>query len=149
MSKVRLIAKIIELSESNEWELAKLEWELEDIYEDDPSTCICGHYPIVEHCVLRNSVNWDRAIVGNCCVKRFMGLPSNKIFDGIKRVRNDPTKALNEAAIYFAANRKWLSDWEKEFCMDTKSKRVLSPRQMFTRKNINQKVLEKFAQKPG
>ena len=43
--------------------------------------CLCSHFPIKEICVIRNRVNGVRAEVGNVCVKKFLGLPSGKIFE--------------------------------------------------------------------
>ena len=111
MSEFKLTAEIVARSSSEVWDSAKREWSLADVYvADHPETCLCGHTPIFEICVLRNRVNGGYADVGNCCVKKFMGIPSHLIFDGIKRVRKDPSTALNEAAIEHAANRGWISD---------------------------------------
>src|SRR6476660_5836070 len=46
---------ILARSESDVWELAKAEWLLDHIYEtEEPGTCLCTHFPIIEHCVLIN-----------------------------------------------------------------------------------------------
>lgn len=145
MSEFKLTAEIIARSSNDVWDLAKREWSLADVYEaDQPETCLCGHTPIIEICVLRNRVNGGYAEVGNCCVTKFMGIPSHLIFDGIKRVRKDPSTALNEAAIEHAANRGWISDWEENFLHNTKRKRVLSDKQAAIRWRINQKVMRQL-----
>lgn len=146
MSEFKLTAEIVARSESTIWDLAKREWSLAEVYEaDEPETCLCGHTPIIEICVLRNHVNGRHAEVGNCCVKKFMGIPSHLIFDGLKRVRRDPTSALNEAAIEHASSRGWITDWEETFLLNTKRKRVLSDKQAAVRLRINQKVLRQFS----
>lgn len=63
MGRWQLIPKILELSVSKEWDGAKLEWKLDNIYFDDPDSCLCSHYPIIEHCVIKNIIN------GNCVIE--------------------------------------------------------------------------------
>ena len=100
-SQSQLTTEILKLSVAQTWNEAKREWSLEEIYEaDEPETCLCGHYPIIELCLLRNDHNGAQATVGNICVKKFMGLPSDNIFQAIKRVRKDASKSLNLGAIH-------------------------------------------------
>lgn len=100
MAQYALAEKIIGLGEADSWDKAKLEWSLVDIFkEDTPDVCLCGHYPIHENCVLENHLNGNRAIVGNVCVKKFLGLPSDKIFDAINRIAKDRTRAINAETI--------------------------------------------------
>lgn len=86
--------------------------------------------------------------MGNCCVKKFIGLPSNLIFQAIKRVRKNLKKSLNIEAINYAHRNKWISDWEHTFSLDTCRKRVLSDKQMAARINVNQKVLKNARRDP-
>jgi hypothetical protein len=145
VSEFKLSAEIVARSQSATWDHAKREWSLVDVYEaEEHEICLCGHTPIIEICVLRNGLNGNHAEVGNCCVKKFMGIASHLIFDGIKRVRRDPTAALNEAAIDHASARGWINNWEEDFLVSTKRKRVLSAKQAAIRLRINQKVLRQF-----
>ena len=122
----KLIQEIVSRSNAETWDEAKREWSLVEVYrEDDPMTCLCSHFPINEICVLRNTENGNEAIVGNVCVKKFLGLPSNLIFDAIRRVTKDITHALNADAILHVHERGWINDWEKKFYLDTWRKRVL------------------------
>lgn len=140
----KLTTEIIALSNSNTWELAKNEWVLSEVYEEDePTTCLCGHFPIIEICVIRNKINGNETIVGNVCVKKFLGLPSDRIFSAIKRISKDNTKSLNIESIEYMNNRGWLTDWEYRFYCNTYNKRILSVKQMKSRENINQKLLRK------
>lgn len=148
MSEFKLIAEITALSVSKIWDQAKLEWVLEEVYEsDEPETCLCGHFPIKELCVLGNQRNQASATVGNCCVKKFIGLPSDKIFTAVKRIRKDPTKSLNAEAINHASKRGWLTQWEKEFYFDIMRKRNLTQRQADKKKQINELVLARMQRK--
>jgi len=142
MSEYKLTKNIIELSFSNEWDTAKLEWILHEVYEaEEPNTCLCGHFPIIETCVLKNKSNGNDAIVGNCCVKKFIGLPSDKIFQAVKRVRKDNEKSLNAVAIKHAYEKHWINDWEYKFSINTMRKRNLSVKQLQSRMKINKKML--------
>ena len=134
---------ILALSEAGDWEVARREWSLVDISEaNEPETCLCGHFPIIEICTIANRVNGHRAEIGNRCVKRFLGLRSDLIFAAIKRIRKDITKSLNADAIVFFNERGLLTAWEYNFLQDTMAKRALSPAQSATREKINRKLLE-------
>nr|WP_272910006.1 hypothetical protein [Xanthomonas campestris] len=130
------------------WEAAKLEWHLNEVYEaDEPETCLCGHFPIVELCILGNKANGNEATVGNCCVKRFIGLPSDKIFQAVKRVRKETSKSLNAEAIRHAFDRNWLTAWERDFYFDVMRKRNLTLKQQEKKKQINELVLQRMKRK--
>lgn len=144
-----LIREIIARSVAKSWEDARREWDLVHVYEsDEAETCLCTHYPIVELCELGNRLNRAHVTVGNCCVKNFLGLPSERIFQGVKRVRANDEKALNQAAVAHAHKSGWINDWEREFCLDTMRKRVLSPKQMAKRVEINRRVLQRMKRRP-
>jgi hypothetical protein len=91
--------------------------------------------------VIKNKKNKREAIVGNVCVKKFLGLPSDLIFKAIQRIIDDISNALNGDAILHAYDRGWINEWEKNFYLDTKRKRKLSQNQMQKRIQINEKVL--------
>lgn len=142
MSEYKLTKEIISRSQSKVWDLAKLEWVLHEIYEaDEPETCLCGHFPIIEICNLRNKFNEQFATVGNCCVKKFIGLPSDLIFQAVKRVRKDNQKSLNAESLQYAFEKGWINDWERQFSIDTMRKRNLTPKQLATRQKVNEKML--------
>lgn len=142
MPEFQLTREILARSKATVWDLAKLEWTLQEVFEsDEPETCLCGHYPIIENCVLRNKINGAFATVGNCCVKRFIGLPSDLIFQAVKRVRLDLGKSLNAEAVDHAHQRGWINDWERDFYIRIMRKRKLSPRQIAKKRQINEKVL--------
>ncbi|MGN7509084.1 hypothetical protein [Aeromonas salmonicida] len=139
MSEYKLTKAIIELSVANQWDSAKQEWSLDQVFEvDEPMTCLCGHFPIIEICSIKNKINGISADVGNCCVKKFMELPSNKIFQAVKRVRKDSTKSLNEVAIEHGYSKHWITEWEKDFYLDIMNKRKLTEKQLAKKKEINE-----------
>lgn len=142
MSEYKLAQNIVSLSQANVWDIAKLEWKLSEVYEaEEPETCLCGHFPIIEICLLHNAHNHNSAVVGNCCVKKFIGLPSDKIFQSVKRVRKDNTKSLNAEALTHAHEKGWINNWEYNFSIDTMRKRNLSEKQLQTRTKVNEKML--------
>ena len=147
MSEYKLTEEIIRLSKANNWDEAKLEWELEDVYwQSESEECLCGHSPINEICILRNTKNDDQVTVGNYCVKKFLDLPSGKIFDAIRRIKKDDSKALNGTTIGFAQKRGWIEDWECAFYYETMHKRRLEEWQLPERKKINHKILDQVNQ---
>jgi hypothetical protein len=146
-----LAEKILELSVAKTWDEAKLEWSLLEVFkEEEPDTCLCGHYPIFDNCIIQNRQNGALATVGNVCVKKFLGFPSDKIFRAVSRIAQDEKRSLNAEAIDHAHGKGWISDWERKFCFDTLRKRDLSSKQLAKRIQINRKVLGLIARnRPG
>ena len=144
MGKFKLIEEIIARSESDIWEEARVEWDLLEVYEADeePETCLCGHFPILECCVLRNSKNGNTTTVGNVCVKKFIGLPSDRIFQAVKRVRKEGERSLNAEAITHAHSKRWINTWERDFYLDIMRKRKLTAKQRTKKREINEKMLQ-------
>jgi hypothetical protein len=143
-----LSAEILKLSRATDWVTACREWVLIDIYEaDTPETCLCQHFPIIEICVIKNTVTSAVAEVGNVCVKRFLGIRSDLIFTGLKRIRKDVTNALNEDSIVFFHRARVINQWEYGFLQNTKNKRNLSGPQMRTRTSINQRIIDIVAKR--
>lgn len=146
MSQKQLAQAIVARSFASSWAQAKREWALESVYfASAPDECLCGHFPIIELCVLRNQQNGAEAIVGNVCVKKFLGLPSDRIFNGLKRIQANTAAALNEAAIRYAHTRSWINDWEQDFYLNTWRKRELTGAQAAKRREINELVLARVA----
>ena len=147
--KFRLMAEIIKRSVASTWHEARLEWLLQDVTyadRDAPGVCLCGHRPIRELCILRNRENGNQTIVGNCCVTKFMGLESQKVFGGLRRVSENHGKAANQEMIDLASERGCLSAWERKFLADTMRKRRLSEKQKMKRAEINATILNCLGQ---
>jgi hypothetical protein len=118
---------------------------LEEVWLEPGGVCLCGHAPITEQCLILNRVNGNAAIVGNVCVKRFLQLPSDRLFNAFKRIRADPRRALTSDALEYAYGKNWLNDWELKFYRDTLSRRRPSERQQAKRLEINVRVLALLA----
>lgn len=137
----QLQAAILALSRARHWEAAKGEWSLLAIWHTgEGHSCLCTHYPIKELCELIHEATQQRVIVGNCRVKKFMGLPSEKIVDALKQVEKDAQHALNEEAIAHFM-RVGVSEWEGAFYRDTWRKTKLSDKQRVHRQRMTQKSL--------
>ena len=144
MSQTRLKAEILKLSHAQIWESARLEWHLTgiEILEVAAETCLCGYHPIRELCFIENDITRASTMVGNCCIHRFIGLPSSPVFRAAKRIIANLNVPMGKSLIDFASARGWLSLWEVKFCHDTLRKRGLSAAQLCKRTEINEKVLE-------
>ncbi|WP_278030678.1 hypothetical protein [Providencia huashanensis] len=140
-AKYQLTSGIVRLSQADEWESARKEWQLDHIYKTArPMSCLCGHTPISNVCVLKNRLNKITTSVGNCCVKKFMGMPSDAIFNAVNRVAKDDSKSANIHTLRLALEKRIITQWEFDFYSDTMNKRKLTPKQVATRKRINQKL---------
>jgi hypothetical protein len=59
MSEYKLTEEILKRSQSNVWDMAKLEWKLNEIYEaEEPETCLCGHFPIGKYTIMFDRWNF-------------------------------------------------------------------------------------------
>ncbi len=140
-------SELVAKSESKRFPSALQEWEHVETYSvEEGGTCICGHF-IIEHCAMRNILNRNPLIVGNCCVKKFTGISKSKHFDAIRRVRKDITKPLNPACLGEALNNRIINEDEYRFYISTWRKRNLTDREKEWRISINQRILEAKEQK--
>ena len=147
MSEYKLTAELLKLSQSQKWDEAKLEWELIDIERvEEPEECLCGHYPILEICTIKNIKTNKESRVGNCCVNKFNN-KSDKIFRSVAKIRKDIEKSVNAETLALAIKNRWISDKDYKFYMDILRKRNLSDKQMTWKKSINQKIGNKVNKK--
>jgi hypothetical protein len=147
MSEYKLTAGILSLSVSQYWPEAVLEWKVDKIIQlypgDEPETCLCGHYPIMELCWLVNIENGNRTLVGNCCVTKFRMEDWNTgVFRSIHRAKECIDLPLHSALIKHAWEKHWIDRWSYDFYRDTIRKRKLSDRQMQHRIRINSCILK-------
>jgi hypothetical protein len=140
----KLTEEIIKLSNSDIWSSAKLEWNFEyAYYSEDLQRCLCGHYPIKNVCVIKNSDNKNETEVGNCCVNKFLGIEDgNKIFSSIKKLKLDKSKSMSPEVLEYLRKKKVLTDFDYSFYSDTIRKRKLSEKQLAIRERINQKLID-------
>jgi hypothetical protein len=148
----RLAQEIVALSVADNWSEAKREWGLVSVFitaPDECATCLCGHSPIRELCLIRNRENGAEAIVGNVCVTRFLGLPAGRIFRGLHCIAANPEAALAPAVVELL--RAWgvITDRERQFLLDMaerkKRHRPLSDRQRAWLTDINHSLPARVA----
>lgn len=140
----KLTEEILALSVSKYWDSAKLEWNFETAYEsEEQQTCLCGHFPITNICVIKNRKNGVITEVGNCCINKFLGIDEgNKIFISIKRLKDDLTKSMSVEVVEYLKEKRILNDFEYEFYSNIHRKRNLSDKQLGIKKKINKKLLD-------
>lgn len=108
---------------------------------EEKGTCICGHF-IMERCIIRNRINGETLIVGNCCMKKFIHIDTSKHFDAIRRVRRDITRPFNPACLWEALVGKIINEDEYHFYIDTWRKRNLTENEKKWRIFLNEKILK-------
>ncbi|MFA6152540.1 MAG: hypothetical protein WC716_14550 [Chitinophagaceae bacterium] len=142
MSEFKLVSEIILRSNANDWQQAKGEWKLQSIsFAKPPHVCLCGHYPIIELCLIQNKQNGNRATVGNCCVKKFMGLRTNKFFEAIKRINADSNRSVNLVTLEIAYKENWISYNDYSFYRRILKTSKLSVKQKNWKIGINNKII--------
>jgi len=141
--KYKLFEHIITLSNSKKWETAKNEWIYEySINSQIPMTCPCGHFPILEVCIIKNTQNENETYTGNCCIKKFMPeLESTKIHKSIIKTKKDISKSFHISLIKKCHENRLISQSEFEFYENIIKKRKLSVKQKAWKISINNKIL--------
>ncbi|MEM5370282.1 hypothetical protein V4C53_30170 [Paraburkholderia azotifigens] len=146
-----LIRELLALSVSQVWAVAKFEWEPAFVYFNEetnsdgtkhrPGTCLCTHTPIIEHCVIKNRFNGKEATVGNCCVKKFLGVDESKVFSCLKRIKKNINAAPNAEMIAYLIRKKRLEPEEATFLSLTMKNHRLDS---WKRRGINHDILRYF-----
>lgn len=132
--------EILSRSYSNMWDVAKSEWSVVDMeYVDEPETCLCGHFPIVEVFTLENKYTGEKVRVGNVCVNKF--IHKNKAFAGYKRILKSKMASVTVDLLNFARDRKIITINDYDFYVSIIRKRVLSERQYKWKTDINLRII--------
>jgi len=139
MTEFKLIKRILDLSESDNWISAKKEWVVANIFEEE-AECLCGH-SIFENCQIENKNNGNSAIVGNVCVNKFLELDSDKLFQGIKKIRKDLNKSTSRNLLDFCLSKKVLTQIEYDFYVFIIKKRKLHESVFSQKRDINSKIV--------
>ncbi len=143
--KFPLMSGVVAKSESKDWDEARKEWQLVDVYESEESeSCLCGHFPIKEICVLRNEKNNNEIDVGNCCVKKIWNFGNDGIFKNIKEVKSNLTKSFNLNSLKLVLQKHIISQKDYNFYTDIWRKRLLSEKQEKWKVDINKRILSKM-----
>lgn len=142
MAQEKLTQAIIENSQSKKWDLARLEWDVVNFQDSEhPQECTCGHFPIREICTIQNRLTGKDLDVGNHCVKKFMGINSDKLFTSYKKVSKNSSASFNPEVINLAHRAHLINDWENTFYIDIWRKKSLTPKQEEKKEQVNAKIL--------
>lgn len=149
----RLPQALTAISNGSRWPDVLREWSLDHIEmlepEEDAQTCLCTHYPIREVCHIINDENGHRAIVGNCCVTKFMGdqpvfAGTKKLFDALGRIRRDINASANESLIRHAYSKGIINERDYSFYLRIWRKRTLSDSQERWKVALNQRIITRL-----
>lgn len=137
----RLKAHILPLSEAEDFDAARREWNLIGVeISEEFGNCPCGQ-EIKEHCHIQNTLNGNKTYVGNVCINRFIGIDTGNLFEGIRRIAAKDSANANEDLIIHAYRLGYIYDGEYKFLMDTRHKRKLSPKQLAWKQKINRRII--------
>jgi hypothetical protein len=138
----RLKSHILPLSRSDQFDVAKGEWDLVSVeISEEWDNCPCGK-EIKEHCFIRNRLTGNTTYVGNICINKFIGIDTGTLFDGLKRIHKNVTANANIAVIEYARERGFLfGDNEYKFLLGTTRDRNLSAKQLEWKAKINRRIL--------
>jgi hypothetical protein len=138
----RLKAHILPRSRSTNFETARHEWELVAVeITDEFDNCPCGQ-EIKEHCYITNKVTQHSTYVGNVCINRFIGIDTGNLFEGLRRIAEDPYANANLDVIEHGYKLGFIYDTEYDFLMQTRLKRKLSDRQLAWKRKINRRIVQ-------
>lgn len=147
----KLPEELIALSENKTWPNAIQEWHLDHIEmlenDEDSETCLCHHHPIRELCYIKNDVNGNSALLGNCCVTKIENNPgqlanTHKIIDAFLRIKTDIRNSANEELIQYAYKKNIINEANYNFYMDVWRKHALSKKQWAYKTGLNQKIID-------
>ena len=138
-----LVKEILFLSENkNFFNSSKKEWYVYNLVEsNEPESCLCGKFPIKNLCYIKNNLNNNIALVGNCCVKHF-DLNYDWFFNGVKRLKANlrPTGQF----IIYLHDKKIINEWEYIFLTDRENSKKKSIKQDLKEKQIINKILKQL-----
>jgi hypothetical protein len=141
----RLKAHILPLSQSDIFDVARTEWDLVSVEITQLfDHCPCGQ-EIKEHCYITNRITGDSTYVGNVCINRFIGIDTGNLFDGLKRIANDPYANANLDVIEHGRKMGYIYDSEYKFLVSTRLKRKLSDKQLEWKRKINRRITEQIS----
>ena len=142
MALWKLAKEIIARSDSKDWDSARAEWALIEVYDvDGPETCLCGHFPIHRICILQRRGTPREVTVGRCCVKLFIDPDVDKVTQACQALWENIDRAVSGSVVVWLHGRGMISDWEQDFYLSTWRKRILTAPQRAKRRQVNEKIL--------
>lgn len=146
--------EVLKRSQSKIFAVALTEWYLLVLYADDHGHCLCTHFPIKDHHVLRNRITGEEIIIGNVCVTKFDAVVNNEqlrpslVIAAFKRIVASPSTARANAALLADCERNsHLNDWEYSFYNNVYRKRNLTYKQQEQLLRVNNKIIAAYTSK--
>lgn len=137
---------ILPRSKASDFDMAKREWDLLDIeISEVADSCPCGQ-AIHDICHIRNRETGEVTYVGNVCINKFIGVDTQALFAGFKKIRKCESANMNAELIHYASSHGLLYPREEEFLYGTARKRNLSLAQLKWKRDINRRVIRKITQ---
>ncbi|SSW65855.1 hypothetical protein AGI3411_02286 [Achromobacter agilis] len=96
-------------------------------------------------CYITNRITGHSTYVGNVCINRFIGIDTGNLFDGLKRIANDPYANANLDVIEHGRKMGYIYDSENKFLVSTRLKRKLSDKQLKWKRKINRRITEQIS----
>lgn len=140
-----LIPRVLESSESNDWDDAKMEWQLDHVFYAPRQECLCGKFPIEKVCVMKNKYNASIINVGRCCVEKFREDVA-KAYDVIMRVKKDETKSLSLDVVKSALAEGIIREKDYEFYEKIYRRRTrMTGAQWEYKIGLNKRIVKEYA----
>lgn len=143
----KLIKHILSLSEAEVIEEAVKEWRTTGI-ELDRTDCPCGQRDIVQKCYIQNDRTGSETFIGNCCVKRFLGVDQEFAFKWLRRKETNKKPPIpDEQLIEYCWDKGIITHWEAGFLCDTQAIPIArrTPRQFAKTLEIIDKMAERMS----
>jgi hypothetical protein len=139
-------------SEAQLWEHTKEEWYWKDVkYITETVSkynCVCSKKNIHEVCFIKNKITEKEAIVGNCCVKKFLGIKNPDIFfKTIKNITTNLNGKMSKKFLEFKNVYEIYNQNELDFLNDIASKNKLTLRQQMYKLSLHNRFFKKYLNK--
>ncbi len=157
----KLKDSVLKVSNSKDWDEAKMEWKCIYVKTNEDGVCACGH-ALNNLYYIQNKITSSTLIVGSTCVNKF----KDKEMDAIVKRTNDKIKRAVKDAKYYQElmdsqldnnipislpkneiesgfTSGALNDFEYNFYMNIWSFRNLSEKQSVIKNKINSKLNKK------
>ncbi len=97
----KLIDEVLNRSWSDEFSSAVGEWRYKGSYIMDDYECACGKKHITEVNLIKNDLTGEHLELGSECIKKFLPVQPTQFFNGLKKIKNNPSASIGRKALKF------------------------------------------------
>ena len=138
--------KILQASYSKDWDIARKEWEVLEVYiSETPRKCLCGHFPIRRICELVNRVTGSIETVGSCCVTNFLDFKPELLYNSLQRIKEKPAVMLKNELIELAYRVKIISALEYGTYRKLRGRKGINEQGKALIAAVNSRILDYFS----